>query len=99
MTLTNEQKAVVKDFFDEFKGKEQEALTFLRSLKAMVGVKHFPIMLLIGKDKNGLYHNTPQLQKHTDQMLKIKTIAYEMVCTSDPQKTLEELETIRAKYI
>jgi hypothetical protein len=96
--LTNDQKTIVKDFFEEFKDKEEAKSTFLKDLKAKVLVKYFPMMVLISKDKSGIYHDTPALQKLILQTQLLHKVTFEMVCFSDPQKAMKEIEEIKAKY-
>jgi hypothetical protein len=96
--LTESQKAFVKNFFKEFKA--DEAITFFKNMKAIVSVEHFPITLLISKDRNGLYHDNYALQKliETVPVSVLENVFFETVSSKDPKKVSEELENIRAKY-
>jgi hypothetical protein len=97
--LTPEQQAVVKDFFEEFKTSAEQT-EFLKGLKANVLVKHFPMILLIGKEKTGLYHTTDKLAHAIASTLASRDnpLNFNIVCYYDPEKVDEELEAIKAKY-
>jgi hypothetical protein len=98
--LNAEQKTVVKNFFEEFK-THREQIRFLQDLKAHVWVSHFPLVLLIGKEKTGLYHHTKELASVITSAIDKEFGLYvhsDTVCSPNRQKVDKELEAIKAKY-
>jgi hypothetical protein len=95
--LTKEQKKVVKDFFLEFNTKGQID-GFIKDLKGIVFIKHFPMVLLIGPNKTGLYCDTKELNSILCSLpSRLNNEAHVVLCR-DPKKVDEELEIIKIKF-